>query len=230
MAVELLRDATEETLALFLISGGASAMFEMPLSAEVTLEDLLELNLKLVGSGAPIEEINCVRKHFSAVKGGRLLEAAGAATCVSLLVSDLPAGRLDALGSGPTLPDSSTVADCRQVVEDYLGGASGLPRSLARLMEDLPETPKPGAAFARAHSVVLLDNEHLLEAAAAALRSRGFRVEVDCGCDDWEYRGAAEYLIEKLRRLTEGGRPVCLLSGGEVTVRLREVPGVGGRN
>ncbi len=232
-SMELLAGATAQTLVLFLLSGGASAMFEAPLQRGVTLADLVELNQRLVGCGATIAEINCVRKHLSAVKGGRLLLLAGEAMCVSLLVSDVPPGQIDALGSGPTLPDSTTVAECQHVVETYLGGASALPTSFARqLSREVAETPKgDDSRFSRMQQVVLLDNLHLLQAAEAAAQERGFRVVIDNRCDDWEYRDAGDYLVARQRELVaEQGGPVCLLSGGEVTVRLPEHVGAGGRN
>ena len=104
MLQELRRDSPDKTLCFFLISGGASAMMELPLDPSISLEDTANFHRTLVASGASIAEINCVRKHFSAVKGGRLALAAGQAICRSLLISDVPVGHEDALGSGPTFP------------------------------------------------------------------------------------------------------------------------------
>ncbi len=113
-ALALLDGLSQHDLVFFLISGGGSAMFELPLDPRISLADTRTLYQALVGSGATIAEINTVRKHFSAVKGGRLAAAAGHAARCSLLVSDVAPRSLDALASGPTLPDGSTVAECRE--------------------------------------------------------------------------------------------------------------------
>lgn len=118
--LQALGDASpEDALCIFLISGGASAMMELPLDPAISLDDTIAFHRALVGSGATIVEMNCVRKHFSAVKGGRLAVAAGNAQKLSLLVSDVPPAHLDALASGPTLPDPTTVAECREILARY---------------------------------------------------------------------------------------------------------------
>ncbi|MDR3745118.1 MAG: glycerate-2-kinase family protein, partial [Acidobacteriaceae bacterium] len=134
----------DEILCFFLISGGASAMMELPLDPAISLNDAIAFHRALIHSGASIVEMNCLRKHFSAVKGGRLALAAGRAQRLSLLVSDVPPQHLDALGSGPTLADSSTVADCRETLARY-GLMEQFPASVQRFFAspDLPETPKP---------------------------------------------------------------------------------------
>lgn len=224
VALELLRATDASTFVLFLISGGASAMFEVPLGADVSLDELREWNRLLVGCGAPIAEINCVRKHLSAVKGGRLAAAAPQATKLSLLISDVPESALDALASGPTLPDSTTLAECTAILRQY-------PALAPLAMQTMQETPKaPDAVFRDARHVVLLDNAALLESAAASARRMGFHTVIDNSCDDWEYEAAAEYLLKRLRELRTEHPRCCLLSGGEVTVRLPENPGSGGRN
>ena len=118
-ALALLRRARRDTLVFFLISGGGSTLFELPLDPRVTLEDTIEFNQLLLASGAPINEINTLRKHFSAVKGGRLAMAAPDAAKISLLLPDVPLRTLDALASGPTSPDHSTVADVRELLAKY---------------------------------------------------------------------------------------------------------------
>ena len=141
-ALTLLRKARKDTLIFFLISGGGSAMFDLPLDAQITLEDTIAFHKLLLGSGAPINEVNTLRKHFSAVKGGRLALAAPEATKISLLVPDVPLRSLDALASGPTSPDHSTVADARELLAKYdLNGR--LPASIRNFFEreDLPESP-----------------------------------------------------------------------------------------
>jgi hydroxypyruvate reductase len=141
-ALALLKKARKDTLIFFLISGGGSAMFDLPLDPHITLDDTIAFHELLVGSGAPINEINTLRKHFSAVKGGRLAMAAPEAAKVSLLVPDVPLRALDALSSGPTSPDHSTVADVRALLAKY-DLAPKLPASIRTFFdrEDLPESP-----------------------------------------------------------------------------------------
>ena len=230
-AVDAVTRCADDALVLFLISGGASAMFELPLSDSITLDDVVLLNRLLIGSGASIAEVNCVRKHLSRVKGGRLAALAGAREKITLLVSDVPDNALDALGSGPSLPDSSTVADCLEILARY-SLRERLPASIVRCIErGLEETPKAAHfAFRNATTAVLLGNSTFLEEAARAAIAMGYSVHVDCSCDDWDYEDAAKYLLSELDGLRESGNKICLLSGGEVTVRLPEVHGVGGRN
>lgn len=141
-ALALLRKARKDTIVFFLISGGGSAMFDLPLDAHVTLEDTIEFNRLLLASGAPINEINTLRKHFSAVKGGRLAMAAPEALKISLLLPDVPLRTLDALSSGPTTPDHSTVADVRELLTRY-NLIEKIPASIRTFFEraDFPESP-----------------------------------------------------------------------------------------
>jgi hydroxypyruvate reductase len=138
----LLRKARKDTLIFFLISGGGSAMFDLPLDPQITLEETIAFHQLLVASGAPINEINTLRKHFSAVKGGRLALAAPDAAKVSLLLPDVPLRALDALASGPSSPDHSTVNDARELLVKY-DLAAMLPPSIRAFFErtDLPESP-----------------------------------------------------------------------------------------
>jgi glycerate 2-kinase len=221
------------TLCLFLISGGASAMMELPLDPGISLDDTLAFHRALVHSGATIAEINCVRKHFSAVKGGRLAAAAQRAACVSLFVSDVPRGHLDTIASGPTVPDTTTLDDCRAVLDRYHLLAR-FPASVQRFFADpsLPETPKPNQLPARTH--ILLDPDELAEAARDHAEQLGFHAVIDNTCDDWDYRAAADYLLASLRALRRAHRRVCLISVGEVTVSSPNdrliAYGIGGRN
>jgi hydroxypyruvate reductase len=141
-ALALLRRARKDTLIFFLISGGGSAMFDLPLDPEITLDDAVQFHQALLGSGAPITEVNTLRKHFSAVKGGRLAMAAPEAAKVSLLLPDVPLRSLDALSSGPTTPDHSTVAEVRELLARY-DLAAKFPPSVRAFFErqDLPESP-----------------------------------------------------------------------------------------
>ncbi len=138
----MLKKAKKDTLVFFLISGGGSAMFDLPLDPQIGLQDTIAFNETLLASGAPINEINTLRKHFSAVKGGRLAIAAPDALKVSLLLPDVPLRTLDALSSGPTSPDHSTVEEVREIIEKY-DLSQKLPPSISAFFErkDLPESP-----------------------------------------------------------------------------------------
>ena len=141
-ALALLRKAKKDTLVFFLISGGGSAIFDLPLDPHITLDETIAFHQSLLASGAPINEINTLRKHFSAVKGGRLAMAAPESAKVSLLLPDVPLRTLDALSSGPTSPDHSTVADVRELMARYNLGEKFPPAVRAFFArEDLPESP-----------------------------------------------------------------------------------------
>ena len=219
------------SLVLFLISGGGSAVAEKPIDNEISLPDLVATYQTLVLSGAPIAEINAIRKHLSAIKGGRLARAAYPAQQVSLLVSDVPDNTPDALASGPTMTDSTTVQNCYAIAEKY-GLLEQFPASVSELFRRhaLEETPKSDdPAFQRSRWWTLLSNQSATEEAAIASTSQGFAVEVDNTCDDWEYARAADYLLARVRELRKKVSRVCLISGGEVTVKVTD-GGVGGRN
>lgn len=221
----------ESSLALYLISGGGSATAEKPLDPEISLADLVETYRVLVHCGANIGEINAIRKHLSSIKGGRMAQAAYPAQQVSILVSDVPADRPDALASGPTMPDSTTVSDCHALAGKY-NLLAQFPASAGELFvrHALAETPKSDdPAFVRARWWAILSNERLLEAAKQEAERQGFSVHIDNRSDDWNYADAADYLLEKLRDLRHQQERVCLLSGGEVTVHVED-GGTGGRN
>jgi len=231
--LESLPGLGERDLVVFLVSGGASAMVERFLEAEMRLEEIVATHKVLVECGASITETNAVRKHLSAVKGGRLAEAAGRATQVSLFISDVPAGELDALGSGPTVPDRSTVEDAYRIADRY-GMGTKLPAKVAELISGrrLKESLKEGAGcFARSQWEVLLDSSSLERNAVAAAEDAGFYAVVDNRCDDWTAADASAYLLRRAREVKEEiRRPVCLVSVGEVTVEVTGKGGVGGRN
>src|ERR1700692_478066 len=219
------------SLVIFTISGGGSSIVEKPVDEDISLDDLAATYRALVHSGAPIAEINAIRKHISAVKGGRLAQAAYPAQQVSILVSDVPDNTPDALASGPTMPDSTSVSDCEsnaakyKLVEQCPESVAGLFRQHA--LEETPKSDDP--AFVRARWWTVLSNKVALEEAAAAAVRAGFAVEIDNSCDDWPYDKAATYLLNRLRELRSKVSRVCLLSGGEVTVTVRN-GGIGGRN
>jgi glycerate 2-kinase len=222
---------TAASLVIFMLSGGGSSIVEKPIDDEISLDDLIATYRALVHSGAPIAEINAIRKHLSAVKGGRLAQAAFPAQQVSLLVSDVPDNIPDALASGPTMPDSTSVEDCYRIAEKH-GLLPQLPHSTRELFEHhaLEETPKSDdQAFYRSRWWTILSNQTAIEQAKAAAESAGFSVQVDNACDDWNYERAADYLLKRLRELRKESARVCLISGGEVTVKVTN-GGIGGRN
>ncbi len=222
---------TAASLVIFMLSGGGSSIVEQPIDDEISLDDLIATYRALVHSGAPIAEINAIRKHLSSVKGGRLAQAAFPAQQVSLLVSDVPDDTPDALASGPTMPDSTSVEDCYRIAEKH-GLLPQFPHSTRELFERraLEETPKSDdQAFYRSRWWTILSNQTAVEQAKAAAERAGFAVHVDNSCDDWDYERAAEYLLKRLRELRKESARVCLISGGEVTVKVTN-GGIGGRN
>ena len=229
--LKMLDAQTAASLVIFLLSGGGSAVVERPIDDEISLDDLISTYRVLVHSGATIAEINAIRKHLSAVKGGRLARAAFPAQQVSLLVSDVPDNTLDALASGPTMPDSTSVEDCYRIAEKH-GMLPQLPHSTRELLERraLEETPKSDdQAFYRSRWWPVLSNQTAVEGASAAPECAGVAVHVDDSCDDWDYERAALHLLKRLRELRKNSERVCLISGCEVTVKVTN-GGVGGRN
>ncbi len=229
--LKALNAQTVSSLVIFMISGGGSSIAEKPLDDEISLSDLIATYKVLVHSGAPIAEINAIRKHLSAIKGGRLARAAHPAQQVSLLVSDVPDNMLDALASGPTMPDSTSVEDCYALAVKY-DLLPQFPVSVRELFQRraLEETPKSDdPAFHRSRWWPLLSNASLVESARTIALDQGFTVIVDNTCDDWDYNAAADYLLNRLRELKKESERVCLLSGGEVTVKVTN-GGAGGRN
>jgi glycerate 2-kinase len=229
----LLRKCDERTLVFFLLSGGGSALSELPLDARQTLEDVQQIHRALVTCGASIDEMNTIRKHLSAVKGGRLAVAAERATKITLAVSDVPAEKESALASGPTLPDPTTVADTYRLVDQY-HLAEKFPVTLRRWLEEkrMLETPKPGeAAFRNSYFSLLLGMDDLFHPAHRAAESEGFVTCCDNTTDDWPVEKAAEYLVwqlEELRKINAGHR-VALIADGEVSSPVTG-NGIGGRN
>jgi hydroxypyruvate reductase len=227
---------TDRTLVIYLISGGGSSLLEQPIDAEISLDDLKATYTALVNCGAPIAEINAVRKHLSAVKGGRLARAVDIAAPgsqqVSIMISDVPDHALDSLASGPTMADSTTVEQCYELAARH-SLRNSFPQSVAELFDRraLEETPKKDdPCFRHSRWWTVLSNQEALKAAALKASEYGYAVDIDNSCDDQEYTKAADYLLEKLRKLRRGASRVCLISGGEVTVTVGKEAGTGGRN
>jgi len=232
-ALSLLQRCSEKTFVVFLLSGGGSALMELPLNPEQSLEDTRALNQLLVTCGASIDEINAVRKHTSAIKGGRLAVTAANATKLSLAITDVPHGKESALASGPTIHDPTTAADVSRILEQYR-----LRERLPRTVRDwfaspeVPETPKTNhSAFEKAHFSLLLTSHDLFHAAHHAAEEEGFTACCDNSTDDWPLERAVGYLLEQLKelQLANPGRRVALISDGEVSSVVTG-SGIGGRN
>jgi hydroxypyruvate reductase len=234
--LDLLAATNQHTLVFFLLSGGGSALVELPLDPGFTLEDMQALNRVLVTCGASIDEINAVRKHLSAVKGGRLAVAAGAAMKITLGVTDVPEGQESALASGPTLSDPTTVSDACGVISRY-DLLSKLPASIRMQFEHpktIPETPKAGdPAFdpRRAAFQILLGRHDLFHAAHRASESAEFITVCDNTTDNWPVEKAVDFLLAQLASLKEAnpGKSVAVIADGEVSSPVTG-DGVGGRN
>ena len=216
-----------DDLALVLISGGASALLSLPADG-LSLADKQAVNRDLLASGAPIDEMNCVRKHLSAIKGGRLAEAAAPARVVTLAISDVPGDDPAVIGSGPTVGDPTTVADASRILAKY--ALTPPPAVRAFLDGGAAETPKPGAdKLARAETHVIAASATALEAAAKVARAAGYEVEILGDALEGEARELAAAHAALARRRSGEANRLALLSGGETTVTVRG-EGRGGRN
>lgn len=223
----------QRTLIFFLVSGGGSSLVEQALDPALTLEDFRRLHSALVTCGASIEEINVVRKHVSATKGGRLATAAPKAMKVTLAISDVPLGQESAVASGPTLPDPSTVRDAERIAREYR-----LLEKFSPTLRDafekgaLAETPKlKNPAFARAHFVRILGEHELMHAAHHACETEGYVCICDNTTDNWPVEKAAQHLLALLesQKKENPGECVAVLADGELSSPVTG-RGIGGRN
>ena len=193
----------------------------------------------LLVCGATINEINCLRKHTSAVKGGQLARAAAPATVLTLALSDVIGSPLDVIASGPTVPDVSTWADAWAIVEKYALGAA-LPKAVLRRLQaglagEIPDTPKPhDPIFTKSQTLVVADNRTAANAALAKATELGYNTILLSTFVEGEAAEVAKMLVGLGREVQASGQPVpapaCLILGGETTVSLGENPGQGGRN
>jgi glycerate 2-kinase len=228
-----LHRATKETLVFFLLSGGGSALVELPLEADVSLADFQALHQALVTCGAPIQEINVIRKHLSAVKGGRLALGAPLSTKITLAISDVAAGDESALASGPTIPDPTTVADAEKIAARYnlLPSLSPVLRSKFE-KHQLKETPKAGdPGFNNSSFSLILSGTDLTHHAHLAAEAYGFQCICDRTIDGWPLDRAADHLIALLGELQRdcNGAPVAVIGTGELSSPVTG-KGIGGRN
>jgi hydroxypyruvate reductase len=229
--LELVRDLSEDDLVLCLISGGGSALLPLP-AAGLTLELKQHVNRALLASGATISEMNCVRRHLSAIKGGRLAAACHPARVLTLLISDVPGDRPADIASGPTVADPTTAADALGILRRYAIELTAPAREL--LESGRGESVKPGdARLARARTSLIATPQMALEAAAAVARQAGFAAHILSDAIEGEARDVGKVLaaiaVQTAERGQPFGTPCVLLSGGETTVTVRG-GGRGGRN
>jgi glycerate 2-kinase len=233
--LDLVAKAGPHDVGLCLLSGGGSALLPAPV-AGITLQDKQHVTALLHACGATINEMNCVRKHLSAIKGGRLAQAFGARPLFSLIISDVIGDPLDVIASGPTAPDPTTFADALAILDRY-GLRKKVPPSVLAHLErgragGFPETPK--TLPPSVHNLVLGNNSRALDAAQGQAEKWGYTVLNLGSYIEGETRHAAVVLAGIARSIRADGRPlrppVCLLSGGETTVTLGPSPGRGGRN
>ena len=222
----------EHDLVLCLISGGGSALLSLP-APGLTLEDKQAINQALLKSGAAIAEMNCVRKHLSAIKGGRLAAMCAPARVVTLLISDVPGDAPEIIASGPTVPDASTCAQALAICKRH--GITLPAAALAGLESGAFETPKPGDAIFRGHAVHMLATpQQALEAAAAAARAAGVQAHILSDEMEGESREVGKVHAALARAVARRGQPFAkpcvILSGGETTVTVKsKTGGRGGR-
>ncbi len=234
----LAEQAGPDDLVIALLSGGGSALLVNP-APGLTLADKQQMTSALLACGATIQEINCLRKHCSAVKGGQLARAVAPATLVTLVLSDVVGSPLDVIASGPTVPDHSTWQDAWAVVEKYALAAT-LPTAIvarlrAGLTGDLPDTPKAdNVVFRTAHTLIVADNQVAAEAACRQARNQGFNPLLLTTYLEGEAGEVVKVVAALAKQVREYGQPIatpaCLLLGGETTVTLGVNPGRGGRN
>ena len=229
----LTRELTADDLVICLISGGGSALLPLP-AAGLTLAEKQGVNRELLMSGAAIGEMNCVRKHLSAIKGGRLAAACAPAQVLSLLISDVPGDDPATIASGPTVADPTTCADALAVIDRY---GIDIPAAVRdALQSGALETPKPGdAAFARASVELVATPQQMLQAAADACAQAGIAAHILADDLEGESRDAGLSQAAIARHVARHGqpfsKPCVILSGGETTVTVPKgaQPGRGGR-
>ena len=229
--LELTRALHEDDLVICLMSGGASSLLALPAEG-VSFAEKQAINSALLRSGAAIDEMNCVRKHLSAIKGGRLAAACAPARVVTLIVSDVPGDSPSVIGSGPTVPDPTTCADALAVLGRYAIEVPGVTR--AGLESGAFETPKPGdPAFARNEIYLVATPQQSLDAAAAMARLAGVEAHVLGDEIEGESREVGKVHAALARQVARRGQPFVapcvILSGGETTVTVKQKGGRGGR-
>lgn len=235
--LHLVETATANDLIICLISGGGSALLPLPVSS-ITLSDKQETLRILLSCGAAIHEINTLRKHMSAIKGGRLAEKARPATLISLIISDVVGNPLDIIASGPTVPDPSTFNDCLDIIKKYFI-QNRIPASVLTHIQNgadkmVPDTPKPeSTAFEKVSNQIIASNKDALFAAKKTADSLGYHTLILSSRFQGDTRESAHMHTAVAKEIRGTGNPApppaCILSGGETTVVLKG-DGKGGRN
>jgi glycerate 2-kinase len=225
------RGLTPDDLVIALVSGGGSALLSLPAEG-LSFEDKQQVNRALLASGASIDEMNCVRKHLSAIKGGRLAAACAPAPVFTLLISDVPGDTPEVIASGPTLPDPTTCADALAIIDRYRIALPAAAR--AGLASGAYETPKPGDARFAGHGLRMIATpQQSLEAAAALARSAGIEAHLLSDEIEGESREVGKVHAALARAAARRGapfaKPCVILSGGETTVTVKAKGGRGGR-
>jgi hydroxypyruvate reductase len=229
--LKMVQGLTENDLVVALISGGGSSLLSLPAQG-VTAEEKRDVNKALLASGAPIQEMNAVRKHLSAIKGGRLAVVAFPARIETLVISDVPGDDLSAVASGPTVADATTFADALDIISKY--NIKVPPAALSHLRRGADETPKPGdPRLARVKAHLIASPQASLEAAAAVAAMHGYTPLILGDSLEGEARELGIVMAGmamQVKRFAQPAKPPCvLISGGEGTVTVRG-DGVGGRN
>jgi glycerate-2-kinase len=232
--LDLVSHLNPRDLCVVLLSGGGSALLPAP-PDEISLADKQAVTRLLMQGGASIEELNCVRKHLSRIKGGRLAQASRAGSMVSLVISDIVGDPLDAIASGPTVPDTTTAAEALTILRRYARRPNDLPESVvdylaARAAQVKADEPFPD----NVHNHVIGSNAVALEAAERRAEELGYRVQSLGSENRGEARNVGRELAELCVSIRDAGSPVrapaCVLSGGEPVVHVEEGSGKGGRN
>jgi glycerate 2-kinase len=234
--LDILKEAEEKDLIFSLISGGGSALLAQPADG-ITLQEKQAITKSLLECGATIEEINTIRKHISASKGGQMARLSYPATAVNLMLSDVIGDRMDVIASGPFVPDPSTFQGAWEIISKY--GLEEIPQSIRKYLKmgmerKLPETPKKGdPVFERVHNFIIGSNILALEAAKSEAEKLGYRSLILSSTIQGETKEVARIHSAILKEVLASGHPVpppaCIISGGETTVTIRG-NGLGGRN
>lgn len=235
--LRLLEETTDKDLIFSLISGGGSALLPQP-SAGITLEEKQALTKDLLRCGASIDEINAIRKHISASKGGQMAKAAYPALIINLMLSDVVGDRMDVIASGPFVPDESTFEEAWMIIDRY-GILDEIPASIKKHLgagrgNNIPETPKEGdPVFEKVHNFIIGSNILALEAAADEAGKMGYQTIILSSMVEGETQDVAGVHSAMAKEILKTGRPfpppACIITGGETTVTIKG-DGLGGRN
>ncbi|MGD8305589.1 MAG: DUF4147 domain-containing protein [Ignavibacteria bacterium] len=232
--INLCKSAGENDLVINLLSGGSSSLLPYP-ADNISLEDKIITTTLFLKSGASIKEINTIRKHISGIKGGRLAEHIYPATLINIIISDVINDDLEVIGSGMTVPDSSTFKDCEQIIEKYELSALLPSRALDHIKNGIEgiveETPKPGnGIFNRVNSFIVCNNLNALSAIKSLAETKGYETRIVNAALDGEAKHLGKDIVKSINQFTSNkSNPRCLLFGGESRVTVKGI-GLGGRN